>query len=89
MSSKEKFLLTRAAKTFAEMAAKPEFEAALDATMLKCMADAGIVDDPQTAMAWKWRLEGAKKFMEALKGIAIAEKTDDSDPTFGHMRGNV
>lgn len=89
MNAKDKFLLSFAAKPFSEMAAKPEFEAALDAAMLKCVGDAGIVDEPQAAMAWKWRLEGARKFSEALKGMATMEKADIIDPTFGQMKGNV
>lgn len=58
-----------AAKSFVEMAAKPEFQAALDATLLQMGDNIAASNDPQSASANHFRLEGARMFARILQGM--------------------
>lgn len=88
MTAKDKFLLSYAAKPFAEMVSKPEFEAALDAAIMESMQQLGGTDNTEEAAAKHWRLEGVALLSRNLVKIA----TPDAQPVveqWGHLKGNV
>lgn len=74
MSPRERFALTMAAKPFAEMAAKPEFQAALDASLLQMGDNISTSNDPDSAKAHHFRLEGARMFARILQGMGRKEE---------------
>lgn len=87
MSPKEKFQKTLAAKPFAEMAAKPEFQTALDYARLH-MADQLRASSFEQAGANAFRLEGANQLATILQNLASPGDAPSTEP-IGHLKGNI
>ena len=85
MSPKEKFLKSYAAKPFAEMAAKPEFESAIDSALLQFSESLPITSDAQLAMAQRWRWEGAVLFARTLQRMGTVETAPQVEQ-FGQLK---
>lgn len=88
MSPKERFQQTLAAKPFAEMAAKPEFQAALDAALLQMSDQMPVSNDQFNAVASHFRLEGARMFARTLIALPAKESAPPAEQ-IGHLKGNT
>jgi hypothetical protein len=85
---KDRFLQTMAAKPFAEMAAKPEFQAALDAALLEYATSQSVEGDFTVAAAAHYRLDGARHFVSVFRRMGIKD-TMPTPEVVGHLKGNI
>ena len=85
---KDRFLQTMAAKLFAEMAAKPEFQAALDAALLEYSGYSATAGNFEAAAAQHYRLEGARGFVSVFRRMGIKD-TMPTPEVVGHLKGNI
>lgn len=76
-----------AAKPFAEMAAKPEFQSALDYARLH-FADQLRASNFEQAGANAFRLEGANYLASILQNLATPGEAPPTEP-IGHLKGNI